>query len=122
MTIISVCVGPLRRRWYRIGPLCAVLGGIWACLPDVDHIASIFNWTSAHRVLDPEGRHKYSNIINIFFFHGWMDYHLPSQGTITGMIWIVLLFGAFFWLNARRIARLENQIKLRDNFPGNQKR
>ena len=30
-TLLSLAIGPIRRRWYRLGPLTAMLAGLWAC-------------------------------------------------------------------------------------------
>ena len=112
-TVITVVVGPLRRRWYRIGPLLALLGGAWACLPDADHLARSFHLKMAMTIVDIEGRHAHSPWLNVFFFHNWMDWYWSGRGTITGIIWLVALLATFFWLSARKITRLEDQLSVR---------
>lgn len=114
-TVLTLVVGPLRRRWYRVGPLLAMAGGVWACLPDVDHLLRGLNWTIAEHVIDFERAHTRSVLWNLFFFHGWLDRHWAGRGTIVGLVWTVGLVGAFLWLSARRVAKLENRLELRES-------
>ena len=113
-TVITLVARPLRRRWYLIGPLLAVVGGVWACLPDVNHLAQRLHWGTVEKMVDFDTTHTHSVWWDIFFFHHWLDRHWSGRGTIIGMVWIVALLGAFFWLSARRIGKLENQLKVQD--------
>ena len=114
MTAMTVAVGPLRRRWYRVGPLLAMLGGVWACLPDLDHLLGLVNWPVAERIVNFESTHAQSVLWNIFFFHGWMDRVWAGRGTIVGLVWVMGLVSAFFWLSARRVAELERRLSARE--------
>ena len=107
-TLISLAVGPLRRRWYRMGPLLATVCGLWACLPDVDHLWRKFGWLpAAETIATWEYAHAGEWWYDLFFFHGWMDRNLAGRGTIIGLAWIVALYGVFFWLLSRRVGKLE---------------
>jgi hypothetical protein len=114
-TVLTLAVGPLRRRWFRFGPLLAMAGGVWACLPDLDHLLGLLAWPVAGKIVDFESTHAQSWLWNIFFFHGWMDRALAGRGTIIGLLWIMLLVSAFFWLSARRVAKLERRLAERDS-------
>ena len=118
-TVMTLAVGPLRRRWYRVGPLLAMMGGVWACLPDLDHLLGLVNWPVAERMVDFENTHARSLLWNLFFFHGWMDQYWAG-GTIVGLIWTLGLVGAFFWLSARRVAKLERRLSAPASRPGNE--
>ena len=77
MTAVTLAVGPLRRRWYRLGPLAATAGGLWACAPDVDHLWRALSWLpGAGTIGNLEYSHAYSLLANLVFFHGWMDRYL----------------------------------------------
>gem|GEM_PF-5881042 len=110
MTAITAGVGPLRRRWFCVGPLLAMVGGLWACLPDADHLLRYFGVPLGDRIATLEYVHGSSVWWDVFFFHGWLDRHLPGRGTIVGLAWTVGLLGIFFWLSARKVVRLERQL------------
>ena len=113
-TLLSLVIGPIRRRWYRLGPLTAILAGLWACLPDIDHLWRKFPWLPwSHTIGTWEYRHADSLLYDLFFFHGWLDRHLAGWGTIPGLAVVVLLCSLFFWLLGRRIATLENEDRVR---------
>lgn len=109
-SLITLAVGPLRRRFYRIGGLLALLGGLWACLPDIDHLLRLLPWRTTGEIANIETAHADSPLWNLFFFHGWLDAHYAGHGTIIGLVWVVGLVGLFFWLSARRIAKLEGEL------------
>ena len=87
-----------------------MVGGVWACLPDADHILRLLPWTRGSAIANIETAHAGSALWNVFFFHGWLDAHYAGHGTIIGLVWTVGLVGVFFWLSARRIATLEDAL------------
>ncbi len=108
-TLLSLVVGPIRRRWYRLGPLLATVCGLWACLPDADHIWRAFPWLPGSETIGGwEYVHAGSWLYDLFFFHGLLDRYLPGRGTIPGLVWLIALYGVFFWLLSRRITKLES--------------
>lgn len=107
-TCLSLVIGPVRRRWYRLGPLLATAAGIWACLPDLDHVFARFPWLPASESVSTWGHsHVYPRLVNFFFFHGLLDRYYAGRGTIVGLAYVLLMYTVFFYLLGRRIARLE---------------
>lgn len=77
-------------------------------MPDVDHLLRLLPWVNSSSIANLETTHADSLLWNVFFFHGWLDKHYAGHGTIIGLAWLIVLFGAFFWLLSRRITRLES--------------
>ena len=120
--MLTLAAGPLRRRWYRIGPALAILGGLWACAPDADHLLKLLPWVNSSMIAKLETTHADSLLWNVFFFHGWLDRHYAGHGTITGLAWLIVLFGAFFWLLTRRVGKLEDMLAEGSTCPGQSRR